>query len=38
MWVEAFAARFKPKSKLFVGGQGIELAEFLMKPARYWLQ
>src|SRR5208283_319150 len=36
--MEAFAAHFKPKRKLLVGGQGIELAEFLMKPASYWLQ
>ncbi len=36
--METFAAHFKPKRKLLVGGQGIELAEFLTKPASYWLQ
>ncbi|MEQ2006388.1 MAG: ATP-binding protein [Limisphaerales bacterium] len=36
--MEAFVTRFKPKRKLLVGGQGIELAEFLTKPASYWLQ
>ena len=36
--MEAFAKHFKPKRKLLVGGQGIELAEFLKKPAAYWLQ
>ena len=36
--MEAFAAHFKPKRKLLVGGQGIELAEFLTKPASYWVQ
>ncbi len=34
----AFATHFKPKRKLLVGGQGIELVEFLTKPASYWLQ
>ena len=36
--MEAFATHFKPKRKLLVGGQGIELAEFLTKPASYWVQ
>ena len=36
--MEAFAAHFKPKRKLLVGGQGIDLAEFLTKPASYWVQ
>jgi uncharacterized protein len=36
--MEAFARHFKPKRKLLVGGQGIELAEFLTKPANYWMQ
>ena len=36
--MEAFAAHFKPKRKLLVGGQGIELTEFLTKPASYWVQ
>jgi predicted AAA+ superfamily ATPase len=34
----AFVTHFKQKRKLLVGGQGIELAEFLTKPASYWLQ
>jgi predicted AAA+ superfamily ATPase len=36
--MEAFAKHFKPKRKLLVGGQGIELVEFLTKPAHYWVQ
>lgn len=36
--MEAFARHFKPKRKLLVGGQGIELDEFLTKPASHWLQ
>jgi len=36
--MEAFVKHFKPKRKLLVGGQGIELAEFLTKPASYWVQ
>ena len=36
--MEAFAKHFKPKRKLLVGGQGIELPEFLTKPTAYWLQ
>ena len=36
--MEAFAKHFKPKRKLLVGGQGIELAEFLTKPANFWVQ
>jgi predicted AAA+ superfamily ATPase len=36
--MEAFAKQFKPKRKLLVGGQGIPLDEFLLKPAEHWLQ
>jgi hypothetical protein len=36
--MEAFATHFKPRRKLLVGGQGIELTEFLARPAGYWLQ
>jgi hypothetical protein len=36
--MEAFVKHFKPKRKLLVGGQGIELTEFLTKPASYWVQ
>lgn len=36
--MEAFAKHFKLKRKLLVGGQGIELVEFLTKPAHYWVQ
>lgn len=35
--MEAFAKQFKPKRKLLVGGQGIALDEFLLKPAAYWM-
>jgi hypothetical protein len=36
--METFAAHFKPKRKLLVGGQGIQLEEFPTRPADYWLQ
>jgi len=36
--MEAFARIFKPKRQLLVGGQGIKLEEFLLKPASHWLQ
>jgi len=36
--IEAFARQFKVKRKLLVGGQGIPLEEFLLKPTSYWLQ
>jgi len=35
--MEAFAKQFKPKRQLLVGGQGVPLAEFFSRPARYWL-
>jgi uncharacterized protein len=34
----AFAAKFRPKRKLLVGGQGIPLEEFLGQPTDSWLQ
>lgn len=34
--MEAFAAAYRPKRKLLVGGQGISIEEFLHKPAAYW--
>jgi predicted AAA+ superfamily ATPase len=34
--MEAFSKAYKPLRKLLVGGQGIELEEFLMKPAAHW--
>jgi hypothetical protein len=36
--LEAFDKRFRIQRKLLVGGQGIPLDEFLMKPATYWLE
>ncbi len=34
--MEAFAAGFKPKRLLLVGGDGIPLKEFLSKPVEHW--
>lgn len=33
----AFVAAFKPHRTLLVGGDGIDLAEFLERPALYWI-
>ena len=33
----AFAAAFKPKRTLLIGGDGIDLAEFLSRPATHWI-
>ena len=33
----AFAAAFKPQHSLLVGGDGIELGEFLSRPALHWI-
>jgi len=33
----AFAAAFKPSRSLLVGGDGIELGEFLSRPALHWI-
>lgn len=35
--MSAFAAAYRPKHTLLVGGDGIPLEEFLMTPAEYWL-
>jgi predicted AAA+ superfamily ATPase len=35
--MEAFARAFPVKRRLLVGGQGIDLEEFLSKPASHWL-
>jgi hypothetical protein len=34
----AFAAAFKPKRSLLVGGNGIAVEEFLARPVVYWVQ
>lgn len=34
----AFAAAFKPKRSLLVGGDGIAVEEFLAKPAAHWIK
>lgn len=36
--MEAFSRLFQPHRKLLVGGQGIPLEEFLLRPAEDWLQ
>jgi len=33
----AFAAAFKPQRSLLVGGDGIEVGEFLSRPALHWI-
>jgi predicted AAA+ superfamily ATPase len=35
--LELFCRKFYPTKKLLVGGQGIPLEEFLLRPAEYWL-
>lgn len=35
---QAFIAAFKPQSALLVGGDGISLEEFLLKPAQHWVR
>jgi len=35
--LEAFSKAYQPLRKLLVGGQGIDLDEFLGKPAAHWL-
>ena len=35
--LEAFAAAFKPRRKLLVGGDGIPVEEFLMRPVGHWV-
>jgi len=34
----AFTRAYKPKRSLVVGGEGIPLAEFLLKPVVDWLR
>ncbi len=36
--LQAFARTFRPSRQLLVGGQGIPLEEFLLKPARDWVR
>lgn len=36
--LDAFAAAFKPRRRLLVGGDGIALEEFLARPVEHWLQ
>jgi hypothetical protein len=36
--MEAFDREFAPKRRLLVGGDGIQLEEFVSRPAEYWLQ
>ena len=36
--IAAFAAAFKPKRSLLVGGDGIAVDEFLARPVAHWLQ
>ncbi len=33
-----FAAAFKPKRTLIVGGDGVALEEFLARPVHHWLR
>ncbi len=35
--MEVFSKAYQPLRKLLVGGQGIDLDEFLGKPAAHWL-
>ena len=35
--IAAFTASFKPTRTLLVGGDGIALEEFLLKPATHWI-
>jgi predicted AAA+ superfamily ATPase len=36
--MEAFATAFKPHRQLLVGGDGIPVEEFLLKPVEHWLR
>jgi predicted AAA+ superfamily ATPase len=36
--VAAFSEAFRPKRTLLVGGDGVSIDEFLMKPVEHWLQ
>ena len=35
--MEAFAATFNPGRMLLVGGDGIDVGEFISRPAAHWL-
>ncbi|MBM3610541.1 MAG: ATP-binding protein [Alphaproteobacteria bacterium] len=35
--IELFSKKFHATKKLLVGGQGISIEEFLLRPAEYWL-
>ncbi len=35
--MESFATAFKPQRKLLVGGDGIPIEEFLMRPVSHWV-
>jgi len=34
----AFGAAFKPQRKLLVGGDGITLEAFLLRPVQFWVK
>jgi predicted AAA+ superfamily ATPase len=36
--MDAFAAAFKPARTLLIGGDGIELEEFLSQPVEHWVK
>jgi hypothetical protein len=36
--IAAFAQAFKPKRTLLVGGDGIPVEEFLLKPVEHWVR
>jgi hypothetical protein len=36
--MEAFAAAFRPRRKLLVGGDGIALEAFLARPVEHWVR
>ncbi|MGH7962435.1 MAG: DUF4143 domain-containing protein, partial [Candidatus Binatia bacterium] len=36
--IDAFAAAFRPKRKLLVGGDGISVEEFLTRPVEHWVK
>lgn len=35
--MQAFSAAFGPSRKLLIGGDGIELGEFMSQPVRHWV-
>jgi predicted AAA+ superfamily ATPase len=36
--MEAFARAFRPTRRLLVGGDGIELEDFLLQPVEHWVK